>query len=386
MRVALRYGCNPHQREAAFETGDSEPAVRVRAGAPSLINMLDALNAWQLVSELKDAAGLPAAASFKHTSPAGAAVAVPLPADLRRAYDVDEQELSPLATAYARARGADPKSSFGDFAALSDPVDAATADYLRGVVSDGVIAPGFLAGTLDVLAAKKRGTFLVLEANPDYAPPLVERREVFGVTLTQARNSHRIGAADLADLACGALTDNARRDLLLGLVTLKYTQSNSVGYVLDGQMIGVGAGQQSRVDCTKLAGAKAAVWHFRRHPNVLGIRFRSGVRRQERVNWRIRHIEGDFTAAERRAFENATETAPPPLTAEERAAWLGKLDGVSLVSDGFIPFRDNVDHAAKHGVRFIAQPGGSARDAEVRDACREHGIAMVRTRVRLFHH
>ena len=386
MRVALRYGCNPHQREAAFETGDAEPAVRVRSGVPSMINMLDALNAWQLVSELKAAVGLPAAASFKHTSPAGAAVALPLPADLRRAFGVGHQELSPLAIAYARARGADPKSSFGDFAALSDPVDAATADYLRGVVSDGVIAPGFAPGALDVLAAKKRGAFLVLEANPDYAPPLLERREVFGVTLTQTRNSHRINAADLADVPCGELTENARRDLLVGLVTLKYTQSNSVGYVLDGQMIGVGAGQQSRVDCTKLAGAKAAVWHFRRHPKVLDIRFRSTVRRQERVNWRIRYIEGHFSVAERRAFEAATETPPPPLSAEEHASWLGKLDGVSLVSDGFIPFRDNVDLAAKHGVRFIAQPGGSTRDAEVQNACREHGIAMAHTGVRLFHH
>ena len=386
MRVALRYGCNPHQGEAAFETRGETPAVRVRAGSPSFVNMLDALNAWQLVRELKQALGLPAAASFKHVSPVGAAVAVALSDDLRRAYEVGDRELTPLAVAYVRARGADPKSAFGDFAACSDPVDVATARYLRGVVSDGVIAPGFEPGAFDILAAKKGGAFLVLEANADYAPPRLERREVFGVTLTQARNNRAIGVADLDNLACGTLTDAARRDLLLGLVTLKYTQSNAVGLALDGQMIGVGAGQQSRVDCTKLAAAKAASWHLGHHPAVLGIRFRPGVKRQARVNWRVRHIEGDLTAAEGAAFTAATESPPAPLTAAERGAWLARQDGVALVSDGFLPFRDNVDHAAKHGVRFIAQPGGSARDAEVEAACREHGIAMAHTGVRLFHH
>ncbi len=351
-----------------------------------MINMLDALNAWQLVAELRQALGLPAAASFKHLSPAGAAVAVELPEDLRQAYEVAERELTPLATAYVRARGADPKSSFGDFVALSEPVDAATADYLRGVVSDGVIAPGFGPGALEVLAAKKRGAFVVLEANAGYTPPPTERREVFGVALTQQRNHHRVSAADLADVACGELTAEARRDLLLGLVTLKYTQSNSVGYAFGGQMIGIGAGQQSRVDCTKLAGAKADAWHLRRHPKMLDIRFRPGVKRQDRVNWRTRCIEGDLTPGEQDALADATESVPPPLTDEERADWLAGPDGVSLVSDGFLPFRDNVDHARKHGVRFIAQPGGSARDAEVEHACREHGIAMVYTGVRLFHH
>lgn len=385
MRTTLRYGCNPHQGQAAFETSDTAPAVRVRAGAPSMINMLDALNAWQLVRELKNVLGLPAAASFKHVSPAGAAVAVPLPADLRVAYEVGERELTPLATAYARARGADPKSAFGDFVALSDPVDAVTANYLRGVVSDGVVAPGFEEGAFTALATKKGGSYVVLEANPDYEPPPLERREVFGVTLTQERNSRRPDIADLADARCGELTPAAKRDLLLGLVTLKYTQSNSVGYALDGQMIGVGAGQQSRVDCTRLAGEKAVAWHMGRHPNVLGIRFRQGVKRQQRINWRARFIAGDMTAAERAAFAAAAET-PPTLAPAARTEWLDGLDNVALASDGFIPFSDNVELASRYGVRFIAQPGGSARDAEVRAACRRLGIAMVHTSLRLFHH
>ena len=265
----LKYGCNPHQGRAAFESG----AVRIRAGTPSMINMLDALNGWQLVAELAGALGMPAAASFKHVSPAGAAVATPLSEDLAQVYEVTGRELSPLATAYVRARGADPKSSFGDFVALSHAVDAATADYLKSVVSDGVVAPGFEEGTLATLAAKKGGSFVVVETDPDYRPPALESREVYGVQLVQQRNDRRVGDADLDEVVCGELTPDARRDLLLGLVTLKYTQSNSVGFALDGQMIGIGAGQQSRVDCTKLAGAKADVWHLGRHPRVLGLDF-----------------------------------------------------------------------------------------------------------------
>ena len=381
--MKLRYGCNPHQGQAAFAPAD---AVRVLAGAPSMINMLDALNAWQLVRELRAALDLPAAASFKHLSPAGAAVAVELGDDLRRACEVGERELSPLATAYVRARGADPKSSFGDFVALSDPVDNATADYLKGVVSDGVIAPGFEEGALATLAAKKGGSFLIIEANADYAPPEQETREVFGVALTQERNNRPITARDLADVVCGELTGEAKCDLMLALITLKYTQSNSVGYALGGQMIGIGAGQQSRVDCTRLAGAKADTWHLGRHPKVLGLAFRRGIKRQERINWRVRFIDGDMTPDEETAFAAALDGPAPSLTAEERRAWLAELDGVSLASDGFLPFRDNVDHAARHGVRFIAQPGGSARDAEVLAACRDHDIAMAHTGLRLFHH
>ena len=383
MRLALKYGCNPHQTAAVAETGD---AVRVRAGTPSMINMLDALNGWQLVRELKEALEMPAAASFKHVSPAGAAVAVPLPADLRRAYEVGERPLTPLAMAYARARGTDPKSSFGDFVALSDPVDAATAQYLKGVVSDGVIAPGFRQDALATLAAKKRGSFIVIEANASYRPPAQERREVFGVALQQERNNRRLAMADVEDALCGSLTEQAKADLLLGLITLKYTQSNSVVYALQGQTIGVGAGQQSRVDCTKLAGAKADVWHLGRHPKVLDLDFRPHVKRQQRVNWRVRYIERDLTDAEQAAFSAALATPAAPLTNAERNDWLAGLDDVALASDGFIPFRDNIDYAQRHGVRFVAQPGGSVADSEVEAACREHGMAMTVTGTRLFHH
>lgn len=383
MRLALKYGCNPHQTPAVAETGD---AVRVRAGTPSMINMLDALNGWQLVRELNEALGMAAAASFKHVSPAGAAVAVPLPTDLRRAYEIGERSLTPLAVAYARARGTDPKSSFGDFVALSDPVDAATAQYLQGVVSDGVIAPGFRQDALATLAAKKNGSFIVIEANADYRPPAEERREVFGVALQQARNNRRLAMADVEEAVCGSLTEQAKADLLVGLVTLKYTQSNSVAYVLQGQTIGVGAGQQSRIDCTKLAGAKADVWHLGRHPKVLALDFRPDVKRQQRINWRVRYIEGDLTSAEQAAFSDALAMPAPPLTNAERDEWLAGLTNVALASDGFIPFRDNIDQARRHGVRFVAQPGGSVADAEVEAACREHGIAMTVTGTRLFHH
>ncbi len=385
--MQLRYGTNPHQKFAAAEAvaGGRLP-IEVLNGQPSLINLLDALSGWQLVREARAALGLPAAASFKHVSPAGAAVAVPLSPDLARAYEVGGEPLTPAALAYARARGADPKSSYGDFAALSDPVDRATAEFLRGVVSDGVVAPAFEPDALAILRAKQDGRFLVIRADRDFEPPPREAREVFGVRLVQDRNARTVGPADLVDVRCGALTDAARRDLVLGLIATKYTQSNSVGYALDGQMIGIGAGQQSRVDCTKLAGAKADVWQLSRHPKVLGLRFRKGVRRQERINWRVRYVEGDMTRAEAGGFAGALEEAAPSLGAGERREWLAGQGGVSLVSDGFIPFRDNIDHAARHGVRFIAQPGGSNRDAEIEAACREYGIAMVHTGLRLFHH
>ncbi len=385
--MRLKYGCNPHQSYAALEPLEgAKLPVELLSGTPSLINLLDALNAWQLVAEAREALGLAAAASFKHVSPAGAAVAVPLPADLARAYEVDGAALTPAATAYVRARGADPKCSFGDIVALSDVVDEATADFLKGVVSDGIIAPGYEAKALRTLCEKKGGSFIVLQADAGWKPPEREARELFGVRLVQDRNSRRVSAADLADVVCGALTAEARRDLVLGLIAIKYTQSNSVGYALDGQMIGIGAGQQSRVDCTKLAGAKADAWHLGRHPKVLGLRFRPHVKRQDRINWRVRCIEGDLVPSEEVALREALDAPLEPLTAEERRAWLARLDGVSLVSDGFIPFRDNIDHAARHGVRFIAQPGGSTRDADIEAACREYGIAMVHTHLRLFHH
>jgi phosphoribosylaminoimidazolecarboxamide formyltransferase/IMP cyclohydrolase len=383
----LKYGCNPHQAYAALEALDgSESPVVVRNGNPSMINLLDALNAWQLVAELRDALALPAAASFKHVSPAGAAVAVDLPEDLQQAYEVAGRELTPLSTAYVRARGADPKCSFGDFVALSERVDVATATFLKGVVSDGVIAPGFEDEAFEILSSKKSGGFIVIEADPNFTPPEQESREVFGLRLIQDRNNRAVQLSDLDDLVCGTLTEEARRDLVLGLVTLKYTQSNSVGYALGGQMIGIGAGQQSRVDCTKLAGAKADTWHLGRHPKVLGLRFREGVKRQDRINWRVRFIEGDITPSEEQALAEVLAEPLTPLGTEEKQAWIGGLDGVALASDGFIPFRDNIEQAQKHGVRFIAQPGGSARDADIEAACQEYGIAMVHTALRLFHH
>ncbi|NNL87034.1 MAG: phosphoribosylaminoimidazolecarboxamide formyltransferase [Myxococcales bacterium] len=385
--MQLKYGCNPHQSYASLEPIDASSApVEVLNGNPSYINFLDAVNAWQLVREAREATGLASAASFKHVSPAGAAVAAPLPEDLAKAYEVVGKELTPAALAYVRARGADPKCSFGDFAALSEPVDEATAQFLKGVISDGVIAPGFEAGALEILKAKKGGGFVVLRADPDFEAPKRERREIFGLTFTQDRNAYPISSSDLESIVCGDLTDAAKRDLLLGMVALKYTQSNSVGYALDGQMIGIGAGQQSRVDCTKLAGSKADTWHMGRHPKVLGLAFKKGVKKQDRINWRVRYIEGDLTRFEEVAFREALEAPAAPLTDNERATWHAKLDGVSLVSDGFIPFRDNIDHAQKHGVRFIAQPGGSTRDGEIEEACREYGIAMVHTKLRLFHH
>jgi len=385
--MKLKYGCNPHQSFASAEalSGGTLP-IEVLNGRPSYINLLDALNAWQLVREARAATGLAAAASFKHVSPAGAALAVPLEPDLARAYEAEGEELTPAALAYVRARGADPKCSFGDFAALSEPVDAATARFLKGVVSDGVVAPDFEPDALATLRAKKGGDFIVIRADASFEPPARESRELFGVRLVQDRNAHAVGESDLAEVVCGELTPEARRDLLLGLVTLKYTQSNSVGYALGGQMIGIGAGQQSRVDCTKLAGAKADLWHLRRHPRLLALAFKKGVKRQDRINWRVRFIEGDLTRSEETALRDVLEQPLALLGEDEKRAWLEGLAGVSLVSDGFIPFRDNIDHAQRHGVRFIAEPGGSTRDDEVEAACREYGITLVHTKLRLFHH
>lgn len=357
--MELRYGINPGLAARAGAIG-SWP-IRVVNGTPSYINLLDALHAWQLVRAATRALGSPAAASFKHVSPAGAAV-------------TDE-----LARAYALARDADPKSSYGDFVAVSEPVDDELADLLRGVVSDGIIAPGFAPGTVEVLRRKKNGQFLVIEADPGFVPPSSASREVFGVRLTQEGAEPELSADVLPDDVPAA----AARDLLLGLIVARYTQSNSVCYVRDGVTIGIGAGQQSRVDCTRLAGAKADVWWLRRHPAVTGLRFRQQVRRQDRINWQVRFAEGDLTRAERELFAAALADEPGEF---DRAAWLGRLSGVSFATDGALPFRDNVDHAHRHGVRYLAEPGGSIRSGEVADACRELGITLVRTGIRLFHH
>jgi len=383
----LKYGVNPHQRFVRAEPID--PATRpveVLNGRTSFINWLDALNAWQLVREARAATGLPAAASFKHVSPSGAAVATPLTEAQAQAYEVAGRELTPAALAYVRARGADPKCSFGDFAAISERVDVETARFLKGVVSDGIVAPGYEPEALEILKSKKKGAFIVMQADPAFDAPAEETREIFGMRFTQDRNAHQVSEADFKEVVCGELTPEAKRDLLLGLVAIKYTQSNSVGYALDGQMIGIGAGQQSRVDCTRLAGAKADLWYLRTHPKVLGLAFRDGVKKQERINWRVRYIEGDLTASETEALRDALAGTLDPLTDDERREWLAGLDGVSLVSDAFIPFRDNIDHAQKHGVRFLAEHGGSARRDEIEAACREYGITLVRTELRLFHH
>jgi len=382
--MQLKYGCNPHQVYAAAEIGGQ--ALQLLGGQPSIINLLDALNAWQLVRELRQTLGVAAAASFKHVSPAGAALAAPLPPELVRSYEVQGLELTPAALAYVRARGADPKCSFGDFVALSETVDAATAGFLKGVVSDGIIAPGYAPGVAATLASKKNGSFIVLEVDPAFEPPARESREVFGVRLEQDRNTHVFSERDLKDVVCGELTAEARRDLVLGYTTLKYTQSNSVGYAVGGQMIGIGAGQQSRVDCTKLAGAKADVWQLGQHPKVLGLRFKEQLKRQDRINWRVRYIEGDLTRFETQALAEALDGPFEPLTEQEKREYLSKVTGVSMVSDGFIPFRDNIDHAQRHGVKFIAQPGGSARDGDIAQACREYGITLVHTHIRAFHH
>lgn len=385
--MQLKYGLNPHQQFASLTPIDeARTPFRLLNGSASYINVLDALNAWQLVHELRAALGLPAAASFKHVSPAGAALAVPLNDELARAYEVADKTLTPLATAYVRARGADPKCSFGDFVALSDEVDQATAEYLKGVVSDGVVAPGYSEQALAILKSKKNGAFIIFQADPRFEPPPREAREIWGMKLTQDHNGRVLTPQDLKDVRCGKLTADAERDLLLGLITLKYTQSNSVGYAWQGQMIGIGAGQQSRVDCTKLAGTKSDVWHLGRHPKVLGLAFQPEIKRQDRINFRVRYIEGDLTKSEQTAFDAALLTPASSLTEPEKRAFLATVRGVSLVSDGFIPFRDNIDHASKHGVSFVAQPGGSTRDADVEAACVEYDMAMVHTHVRLFHH
>ncbi len=385
--LGLRYGTNPQQTPAKVSHATGLP-FQVRSGAPGYINLLDALNAWQLVRELKQALGLPAAASFKHVSPAGAAVSVALDAPTARAYFVDDLELSPLATAYARARGADRLSSFGDFVAVSDPVDLSTATVLSREVSDGIIAPGFAPDALALLQKKQKGKYLAIEIDPAYAPGESESREVFGVTFTQRRNDVPITNALLQNVVTqrADLPDTARRDMLVSLIALKYTQSNSVCLARDGQIIGMGAGQQSRVHCTRLACAKADQWWLRQHPRVLELPFRSGVKRPERENAIDQFLQEDLSPEEDRALAEAFDAMPARLTRDERRAWLDTLHGVTLGSDGFIPFRDTIDRASRSGVEFVVQPGGSLRDDAVVAACDVYGMAMAMAGVRLFHH
>ncbi len=387
--LELKYGCNPNQKPARIFMQEGELPVEVLNGKPGFINFLDALNSWQLVRELKAATGLAAAASFKHVSPAGAAVGLPLSEVEKKIYFVDDLGLSPVACAYARARGADRMSSYGDWAALSDICDAQTARLLAREVSDGIIAPGYTDEALQILKGKRGGGYNIVRIDPDYVPAPVEHKDVFGVTFEQGRNELVIDRTLLENVVTAhkEIPDSARRDLLIALITLKYTQSNSVCYVKNGQAIGVGAGQQSRVHCTRLAGQKADNWWLRQHERVLTLPFKSDIRRPDRDNTIDVYIsdDSDDVLADG-AWQHFFTERPAPLTREEKRAWLDQLDGVSLGSDAFFPFGDNIERARRSGVRYIAQPGGSIRDDNVIDACDKYGIAMAFTGIRLFHH
>lgn len=386
--LTLRYGMNPHQTPARLFVAEGELPLTVLNGSPGFINLLDALNSWQLVRELKQATGLPAAASFKHVSPAGAAIAVPLDDSLRRAYFVGDKDLSPLATAYARARGADRISSFGDWIALSDRVDVATAELIRPEVSDGVIAPDYEPDALAILQAKKGGGYRVLQIDPDYEPPQLEQRQLFGLTLEQQRNTAVPTAADLTNIVTQNrdLPAEAILDMIVALLSLKYTQSNSVCYAAQGQLIGVGAGQQSRIHCTRLAGSKADLWRLRQHPRVLELPFREKIGRPNRDNAIDQFLLEELTAAEEALWQQQFSQTPQRLTPAEKRAWLDDWQGVTLGSDAFFPFRDSIDRAQQSGVSYVVQPGGSIRDEGVIEACDQYGMVMVLTGMRLFHH
>lgn len=390
--LALKYGCNPNQKPSRIYMDEGELPIEVLNGRPGYINFLDALNSWQLVKELKAATGLPAAASFKHVSPAGAAVGLPLSDTLKKIYFVDDVkiELSPLACAYARARGADRMSSYGDFVALSDTCDEATATLLKREVSDGVIAPGYTPEALAILKDKRKGTYNVIKIDPAYEPAPIERKQVFGITFEQGRNEVRLDDPALFEnipTKAKDFTPEARRDLIISLITLKYTQSNSVCYVKDGQAIGIGAGQQSRIHCTRLAGNKADIWWLRQHPKVMALPFVDGIRRADRDNTIDVYISEEHDDVLREGtWQQFFKEKPEVLTIEEKKEWLTKLSGVSLGSDAFFPFGDNIERAHKSGVEYIAQAGGSVRDDNVIDTCDKYGIAMAFTGVRLFHH
>ncbi|HUU11795.1 MAG TPA: phosphoribosylaminoimidazolecarboxamide formyltransferase [Phycisphaerae bacterium] len=387
--IPLRYGMNPHQKHARVFAPEGELPVEVLCGAPGFINACDALNAWALVKELKAALGLPAAASFKHVSPAGAAVTAPLSDAERIACFVDDMpDLSPLAVAYARARGADRMSSFGDFAAFSDRVDRTVAELLSREVSDGCIAPGYDKDALEVLRSKRGGKYLVLAMDPDYEPPETETRMIYGVCIEQTRNNTLFGPEHCQNVVTKKkdMPETAVRDLVVGSIALKYTQSNSVAFAARGQAIGIGAGQQSRVHCTRLAGSKADTWWLRQHPRVLEMPFKDDLNRAERNNAIDQYLLERPTPLEERAWKEALAKPIEPLSPQERADWMAQLDGVALASDAFFPFRDSIDRAAQSGVRYVVQPGGSARDDVVIAACDEHGMVMAMSGLRLFHH
>lgn len=388
--MELKYGCNPNQKPArVFMKDGQDLPFTVLNGRPGYINLLDAFNSWQLVRELREATGLPAAASFKHVSPAGAAVAVPLSETLKQMYFVEGIELTPMATAYIRARGADRMSSYGDFAALSDECDAATARFLAREVSDGVIAPSYSAEALEILKTKRKGNYLVIQINPDYKAPELETKEVFGVTFEQKRNDIKITEELFNNIPTKNknITDEAKRDLLIALITLKYTQSNSVCYAKDGQAIGIGAGQQSRVHCTRLAGNKADIWHLRQAPQVLNLPFKPDVRRPDRDNAIDVYISDEYMdLLGGDDWKRVFTEKPPVFTKEEKDAWLAQVKGVALGSDAFFPFGDNIERAHKSGVEFVAQSGGSIRDDNVIETCDKYNMAMAFVGIRLFHH
>lgn len=389
--LELKYGCNPNQKPARIfmKQGDELP-IHVLNGRPGYINLLDAFNSWQLVKELKEATGLPSAASFKHVSPAGAAVGLPLNELERRIYFAEESEaLSPIACAYIRARGADRLCSYGDWAALSEVCDADTARYLKAEVSDGIIAPGYTAEALDILKSKKKGNYNVIEIDPAYIPAAVEQKDVFGVTFEQGRNNFKIDESLLTNIVTKnkTLPEQAKRDMLVALITLKYTQSNSVCYVKDGQAIGVGAGQQSRIHCTRLAGTKADTWWLRHHPKVLGLQFVENIRRPDRDNAIDVYLSDEYEdVLAEGIWQKTFAVRPDPLTAEEKKTWIAALTGVTCGSDAFFPFGDNVERARKSGVQYIVEPGGSIRDDHVIETANKYGMVMAFTGMRLFHH
>ena len=386
--MELKYGCNPNQKPARVFCEKGLPFT-VLNGKAGYINLLDAFNSWQLVRELKEATGLPAAASFKHVSPAGAAVAVPLSEALQKAYFVEGVELSPVATAYIRARGADRMSSYGDFVALSDECDAQTASFLKREVSDGIIAPSYSAEALEILKSKRKGTYLVIQMDTNYQPEPLEQKQVFGITFEQQRNDIKITPDCLTEIPTvnKELPESAKRDLLISLITLKYTQSNSVGYAKDGQAIGIGAGQQSRVHCTRLAGNKADIWYLRQCPKVMNLPFKEEVRRPDRDNAIDVYVgEESEDLLTDGNWEHLFTEKPEPLTREEKKAWLATQTGVALGSDAFFPFGDNIERARKSGVSYIAQAGGSIRDDNVIATCDKYNMTMAMTHIRLFHH
>ncbi len=386
--IRLRYGCNPHQVPARVYAKTGDLPIQVLSGTPGYINLLDALNSWQLVRELKRIFNLPVAASFKHVSPAGAALGIPLSEELKQAFFVKTLELSPLASAYARARGADRVASFGDWAALSETMDLPTAQLIHREVSDGVVAPGYEPEALKILKEKKNGKYVVLEIDPTYEPEDLETREVFGIRFEQKRNNLPARPDQLKNIVTRKrdLSESAQRDMLLAMTALKYTQSNSVCLAYEGQIVGMGAGQQSRIHCTRLAAAKADAWYLRQHPAVLGLKFKKDIHRPERDNAVDAYLRDDLSPAEEKIWRENFEAAPQRLTLQQKREWLNRWTGATLGSDAFFPFRDSIDRAQQSGVSYIVQPGGSVRDADVIQACDEYGMVMAFTGVRLFHH